>query len=195
MYNAIDAQLDYIDTAMRFRREVACCILPEQGIISTTTDHNAGHVDFDWFEVKDRIWKLKEAGQAPDCVYMFHTHPMGYNKMSEEDITTAQAWAMALWIPIWFLVVTEEEVATYICTHNEQKKIERDLLDISKHDTLSVEMQVLVRTMYGMSKAVTIENGEVAEIFKQVQEADCNWHNMHEFHRTREWNQIVQYSE
>ena len=194
-YNAIDSQLDYLDTSLRFSREVSCFVLPEQGIISTTTNHSSGSVDFDWFTIHDKIWALKTENKAPECVYMLHTHPMGYNQMSSTDRNMVYGWVAALWIPIWFLIVTEEEVATYICAPTIEKKIERDLLDLSKHEDLCVELQALAHTMYGLSKAVNLSDEELNGVFNQVQEADLSWANLHEWNRTRAWNQVTPYSE
>lgn len=190
MYNAIDAQLDYLDSNRQFRREVSCFALPEYGIISATTNHSAGSVEFDWFAIKDHIWSLKE---RPNIAYMLHTHPMGMNRMSSTDRNMVQGWCLALWIPIWFLVVTEEEIAYYLCSVNKDKKVDIDLLDLSVYNTkeTSVELEVVARTMYGISKAQNDLSKESFDgIFSMLKEADLSWNGLHEWNEHRKWNQV-----
>ena len=189
-YNAIDAQLDYLDSNRNFQREVSCFALPETGIISATTNDSSGYVDFDWFTIKDYIWALKE---RPKVAYMLHTHPMGMNRMSSIDRNMVQGWCMALWIPIWFLVITEEEITYYLCSMKD-KKVDIDLLDLSVYNTkeVSVELEIMARTMYGISKSEkNLTKEEFDGIFAMLKEADLNWAGLHEWNETRKWNQVV----
>ena len=134
-YNVIDAMLAYADASLGFSREVSCFATPTHGIISTTSNNSAGSVEFDFFAIKDKIWELKDKGEWPEVLYMLHTHPMGLNRMSGVGIDNmVQGWCMAFGIPIWFLVLTEDQIATYICSINKDtKKVERDLIDLSSN--------------------------------------------------------------
>lgn len=195
-YNAIDSQLDYLDTSLSFEREVSCFALPEVGVISTTTNHSSGGVEFDWFTIKDKIWSLKsnslENGYVPNIAYMIHTHPMGFNRMSSIDRNMVYGWCMALGMQIWFLVVTEEELATYICMLNkETKKVERDLVDLSNHADLSVDLRVLVSAMYGMSKSKSLSNEDLQNVFKEIENSTLNWESIHDWNIARPWNQVT----
>lgn len=190
MYNAIDAQLDYLDANRNFEREVSCFALPESGIVSATTNQSAGSVELDWFTIKDYIWALKE---RPKVAYMLHTHPMGYNKMSPTDRNMIQGWCLALWIPIWFLVITEEEIAYYLCSVNKDKKVDIDLVDLSVYNTkeISVELEIVARTMYGISKSERdLTKEEFDGVFAMLKEANLSWKGLHEWNETRKWNQI-----
>jgi hypothetical protein len=188
-YNAIDALLDYSDTSRDFSREVSCFALPEKGIISVTTNNSAGGVEFDWFSIKDKIWKAN--GIEPEVAYMLHTHPPGYNRMSGIDKNMVHGWCLALGIPIWFLVITEEEIAYYICSINSEKKVDRDLVDISKHEDAYMELRVIAELMYGLSKAKTMNNDIMGSVFNQVQTSTISWNSIHEWNTTREWNQLT----
>lgn len=191
-YNVIDAMMDYADTSLRFSREVSCFAIPGEGIISTTTNDSQGGVEFDWFTIKDRIWKLKSQGIDPREAYMLHTHPMGYNRMSGIDRNMVHGWCTALGIPIWFLVLTEEEIAFYICSLNkETKKVERDLVDLSKHEDVCIDLRIIAEVMYGLSKSPTLNDKDLIRVFDTVKESTLMFSLIHDWNTKREWNQIT----
>ena len=191
-YNSIDAQLDYLDTSLDFHREISCFAFPNVGIVSHTTNGSTGEVEFDWFSIKDRFFDLKNKNQTPQAAYMLHTHPMGYNRMSSTDRNMVYGWCLALWIPIYFMVLTEEEAVTYICSVNEKKKVERDLLDVSRHDDLCVELEVLVKTLYGLSKSKDEDFTQTGfdKVMTDLKEANMDWMALHDWNTTRKWNQV-----
>ena len=191
-YNVLDAMLDYDDTSLLFNREVSCFAVPSHGIISTTTNNSASGVEFDWFFIKDKIWELKAKGEAPTEAYMLHTHPMGHNRMSTTDMNMVYGWCIALGIPIWFLVLTEEEVATYICKlDRETKKVERDLVDLSVYENLCPDLELISVIMYGLSKTRNTSQEAFNRVFKSVKESGLGFDYIHEWNATREWNQIT----
>jgi hypothetical protein len=191
-YNVIDAMIAYADTSLDFSREVSCFSIPSYGIVSATSNNSAGSVEFDWFTVKDQIWKLKAEGNDPKEVYMLHTHPMGYNRMSSIDRNMVHGWCLALGIPIWFLVITEEEIATYLCSlDQETKKVERDLIDLSKHEDACIDLRVMCEIMYGLSKSHAFNDAMLQDVFNQVKESKLDFEYISEWNKTRQWNQIT----
>lgn len=191
-YNVIDALLDYSDASLGYSREVSCFAVPNHGIISTTSNDSAGSVEFDWFTIKDKIWELKKNGNDPEVVYMLHTHPPGLNRMSSTDRNMVYGWAMALGIPIWFLVVTEDEIATYLCSLNQEtKQVERDLLDLSSHEDACIDLRMMSEIMYGLSKAKNFSNEILNKIFEDVKSSALGFNYIHEWNTTRQWNQIT----
>lgn len=193
-YNVIDAMIDYADTSLGFSREVSCFAVPSYGIISTTSNDSYGSVEFDWFTIKDKIWELKKDPiLSPDVAYMLHTHPMGCNRMSSTDRNMVYGWCIALGIPIWFLVLTEEEIVSYICSLNQDtKKVERDLVDVSYHEDVCIDLRVITEVMYGLSKSKLFTQEILSRIFdKDVKESCLGFDYIHEWNSSREWNQVV----
>lgn len=196
-YNVIDALLSYADTSLDFSREVSCFALPSCGIISVTSNDSMGSVEFDWFTIKNKIWKLKNDGNAPEIAYMLHTHPPSFNRMSSIDRNMVYGWCMALGIPIWFLVLTENEIATYLCSLNQEtKKVERDLVDLSCHEDVCIDLRMITEIMYGLSKAPHRSNfGSFNEIFNRIFEeinsSRLGFNYIHEWNVARSWNQIA----
>lgn len=196
-YNAIDATIDYADTSLDFSREVSCFAIPlglegREEIISVTSNDSAGSVEFDWFTVKDAIWKLKAENVNVNAVYMLHTHPMGYNRMSGTDRNMVYGWCMALGIPIWFLVITEEEIATYVCSLNQEtKQVERDLVDLSKHEDACIDLRIISELMYGLSKAQDFNPERLNRVFEYVKSSSISFDIIHDWNQTRQWNQIT----
>jgi len=184
--------LAYADDSLGFSRELSCFAVPSYGIISTTSNNSAGSVEFDWFTIKDKIWELKAKGESPEVAYMLHTHPMGFNRMSGTDHNMVQGWCLALGIPIWFLVITEEQIATYICSINkETKKVERDLVDLSNHEDACIDLRMMAEIMYGVSKSQVFDNEILNRVFDEVKASGLGFNYIHEWNTTREWNQIT----
>ena len=151
--NLVDIQLKYMDFSLPFNREVSCFIVPKSGIVSATTNNSSGSVKFDWFTIKEAIWELKEKNQCPEMVYMLHTHPKGFNRMSSIDKNMVYGWCMALAIPITFIVITEEEITTYFCKLNrETKRVEQEIVEPWNGCDDCPELQVIAALMYGISK-------------------------------------------
>jgi hypothetical protein len=155
--------------------------LPEQGIISATTNQSLGAVEFDWFVIKDAIWKLREKNIYPQSAYMLHTHPMGFNLMSSIDKNMVYGWVAALWMPIFFSVITNDIVTTYLCYPTQNKKIEINLIGIKPYEKLLIELHVIARTMYGISKAPHITDEEMQGIINQIKESNLSWVSLHEW--------------
>ena len=191
-YSVIDAMFAYADTSLGFSREVSCFAIPSHGIISATSNNSAGSVEFDWFTIKDKIWELKAKNESPEVAYMLHTHPMGFNRMSGTDHNMVQGWCIALGIPIWFLVITEEEIATYICSINQDtKKVERDLVDLSSHEDACIDLSLMAEIMYGLSKFHGFTDEMLNRVFEEVKNSSLGFDYIHEWNTTRQWNQIT----
>jgi len=191
-YNIIDAMIDYDDTSLVFSREVSCFAILDEDVISATTNNSSSGVEFDWFSIKDKIWDLKSKNMEPSVAYMLHTHPMGYNRMSTIDMNMVYGWCMALGVPIWFLVLTEEEVAFYICSLNQEtKKIERDLVNLSKHEDLCCDLRTITNIIYGLSKTHNLTSEELKRVFATIKESSLSFDIIHEWNLNRKWNQIA----
>lgn len=197
MYNALDAMVDYADASLGFSREVSCFALPLANkalneVISITSNDSAGSVEFDWFTIKDAVWNLRKTNEVK-AAYMLHTHPMGFNRMSTIDRNMVHGWCIALGIPIWFLVVTEEEIATYLCSLNQEtKKVEKDLLDLSKHEDACIDLRIVSELMYGLSKCPTsnFTYNSLNKVLDTINESGIRFEYIHSWNETRKWNQI-----
>ncbi|MEY2701485.1 MAG: hypothetical protein RLY43_105 [Bacteroidota bacterium] len=174
--NIIDAQLTYWDLHTSFQREVSCFIVPEIGVVSATTNDSAGSVEFDWFTVKDAIWNLKEQNRCPEFVYMLHTHPDNFNRMSSIDKNMVYGWCMALAIPICFLVLTDGEITIYYCELNkETKKVEIVFFGRQFFANVGASMDLMSQIMYGISKVEEIDMKDFEAVFAQVKESKLNF--------------------
>ena len=191
-YDVIDAMLDYNDTSLGFSREVSCFAVPDCGIISATSNNSKSGVEFDWFTIKDKIWELKRNGETPEVAYMLHTHPMGLNRMSTIDFNMVHGWCIALGIPIWFLVLTEEEIASYICSlDQETKEVKRDFVDLSMYEDACIDLKIVAEVMYGLSKSGTFDQEAFDRTFESIKASELSFEYIHEWNATKEWNQIT----
>lgn len=194
-YNVIDALLNYEDGSLDFSREVSCFALPYLGIISSTSNNSAGSVEFDWFTIKDKIWEVKKRENGDSLInvaYMLHTHPPLLNRMSSIDRNMVHGWCTALGIPIWFLVITQDEVVTYICALNQDtKKVERDLVDLSLHEDVCSDLKLISKVMYGLSKSGEFNSEIFDRVMNSVKDSGLSFDKIHEWDMFRPWNQIV----
>jgi hypothetical protein len=191
--NVIDAQLNYWDTSLHFKREVSCFITPQHGIISLTTglveETDAGlaktkgcggAVDFDW----DKIWGfLRKQDVKPDKVIMIHTHPANHDSMSSTDLNMCQGWRLALGVPIDFQILTqfpftgncEGVVAHYKVDRNSEKKITISEKYAKSVDIHSLDLVVVYEVLYGMSKAPELTHEDVNKIENTLKEASLRF--------------------
>jgi hypothetical protein len=173
--NVIDAIMNDSDISLDYAREVSCFIIPEHGIISSTTNNSSGSVEFDWLTIKDKIWELKEKGQCPEYICMIHTHPPYLNAMSGIDRNMVYGWCMALNIPILFIVLTEEDFIPYRCELKDKKvKIER-LHICSDYRFDMWDARIVWQIMYGASKAKTLTNEDLSNIVLTINSSGVNF--------------------
>ena len=168
--NIIDAQLNFLDTSLRFRREVSCFATSANGVISITTNDSAGMVEFDFFEIWER---LKKNDPKATCAYMLHSHPKGMNYMSSIDKNMVYGWRLALGIPIYFYVVTDEGVTKYLCDRKENGNPEIELLLFDKYDDFDILpcIYLLSMVVYGLSVAPKVEQNELDNIQKELEKS------------------------
>ena len=165
--NIIDIQLNFLDTTFGFKREVSCFASPVNGVISITTDDSAGSVEFDFFE----IWEtLKGNNPRADQAYMIHSHPPGINRMSSTDENMVYGWRLALGIPIYYFVVTEDGIAKYICDRKENGNpgIKSEGFFAYGDLNISSALHVLATVVYGLSVAEKIEPNDLINIRKEL---------------------------
>lgn len=188
-YNAIDALIDYEDASLHFAREVSCFATIEHGIISSTTSNSSGSVEFDFFS----IWEtLKKSAVRGRVAYMIHSHPPKFNRMSTIDYNMVYGWCMAIGIPIWFLVITPDEVTSYLCGLNrETKTVDNTLVDISNHYNLITDLRIIANVIYGMSKADRIEQEDINKVVEYIENSKLDWRKIHDWNLNRQWNQIT----
>lgn len=128
---------------INYQREVACFGVPDYGILSITTDNNAGGVEFDFLT----IWgHMKEIGlEKIPYVYMIHSHPPGHYYMSSTDRNMIHGWCQALNKPICFIIATDIGYTFYLCQcrHDKPSIVNRDNIDIALNDGLSHVMSVI----------------------------------------------------
>jgi proteasome lid subunit RPN8/RPN11 len=166
--NAIDAIMNDVDASLSYKREVSCFIIPEHGIISSTTNNSSASVEFDWFTVKDRIWKLKENGQCPNYICMIHTHPPYLNRMSGIDRNMVYGWCMALDIPILFIVLTEDDFVAYRC-ELRNKKVKIEIISLSEDYMFNMRDAIMVwEIMYGLSKSEFLTNEDLDSVTTEI---------------------------
>jgi hypothetical protein len=156
-YNIFDAIADQEDASRSYQRETSFFYSPSHGVISMTTNDSGGMVEFDFFT----IWEALKQGNRPKEVYMIHSHPPGMNRMSSVDFNMIHGWCLALGIPIWFIIVTEETTVYYSCYYDKQNKIVvRDFLGENEHGHDHIDMELAAKIIYGLSKAETVPDLE-----------------------------------
>jgi proteasome lid subunit RPN8/RPN11 len=115
-----------------YQREVSCFFVPKHGVLSVTSNNSAGAVEFDFFT----IWqKLKEIEYDEVC--MIHSHPPGANYMSQTDFNMVYGWVQAIGKPIYFPIVTENQVNNFLCQRSPENKnkVLRDTVDVLVNET------------------------------------------------------------
>ena len=172
-YNAIDALLDYEDTSLSYTREVSCFAVPDHGILSMTTNNSAGAVEFDFFT----IWEfLKKQEKKVEEAFMLHSHPPSMNQMSGIDRNMVYGWCLALGIPIWFLVITQDQIVVYFCElDKELKQVTRDYRGLYNHWDLAGDFGYLSDVMYGLSMSNRIQSEDLNTVMTNLNESDIKW--------------------
>ena len=177
--NVLTALIAYNDNSLSYTREISCFIVPNKGIISMSTNNDAGSVVFDFFN----IWgQIKQMDKRPECVYMLHSHPPYLNRMSSTDENMVQGWATALGIPIYFIVITPNNLTAYRCEmeifskftgHKEFHNkffIDIDLLD-EKACLAYPEMCAISKIIYGLSKLEPLSTDNFEKIAEYINES------------------------
>ena len=163
---AIKAALEnyfYPDTG--YRREVACFWTEATGFITFATLNSGGAVAFE----HEVIWINSLSAHSgkpsyPKCAVMIHSHPPGFAQMSSTDRNMLDGWRKALGIPVFFIVVVEDCIHSYLCD-KQDGKIVFDDLGIIPHNSLSALDQLLVYVLYGLSKAeVDLDTEQLNEV-------------------------------
>ena len=183
--NVIDAMFNYEDASLHFTREVSCFATIENKIISSTTNQSGGSVEFDFFT----IWEfLKAQPKMPEQVFMVHSHPEGFNHMSSIDKNMIYGWCLALYIPIWFTIVTDKDVTTYRCAFDKTtKKFSNDLVKIEEYyGNTPIDLDFMARIVYGMSKSNEISQDDINSIVASMNESMLDWQQIHIWNV---WNQ------
>ena len=172
--NIIDAIKCCNDTSLDFLREVSCFMTQEHGVLSLTTNHYGGSVDFGW----DKIWsKLKDEYGKYNSVYMVHSHPDGVSQMSSIDVNMVQGWRKALGVPVYFNIVTLIDdvlfnkgmnvISFYKVDKNVDNKIEISFNGTRKMDDVYFHKKIY-RTVYGLSKCPDLTDENVMEIENEL---------------------------
>ena len=110
-----------------FRREVSAFFVPGQRILSLTSDNTPGGVAFDFFSIKEQLWKMPY-----DNLCMVHTHG-SLPEMSGIDWNMVYGWCMGFGVPIIYVVVFGIPHGwgriCYRCQQTSKKSIERTPID------------------------------------------------------------------
>jgi hypothetical protein len=151
----LEAVLTDYDRSLRFTREVSCFLVPEQGILSLTTDNNFGSVTFDFFCIWEKVKaSFSNPKTRPPAAIMIHTHPEGYCKISPQDRNMIYGWVKGLGIPIFYIVVVRDEYAIYLCKKvKDSVKITKGyaIRDFCKSNKDMASMSFLFEIMYSLS--------------------------------------------
>ena len=177
--NVLTALMAYNDNSLSFTREISCFIVPNKGIISMSTNNNAGGVEFDFFSIWEQI---KQMDKRPECVYMLHSHPPYLNKMSSTDENMVQGWATALGIPIYFVVITPSNLTAYRCEMEIFDKISfnklfsnKFFIDIDLLDERAClaypEMCAISKIIYGFSKLEQLKTDNFDKVAEYINES------------------------
>jgi proteasome lid subunit RPN8/RPN11 len=171
-YNVVNALLDYEGTSP-YKREVSFFLTTEEGIISSTTNNCGGSVEFDW----DTIWFDHLKNKKSDHVYMIHSHPPGFNRMSGIDENMVYGWCLALGANIEFSVVTDTDMTVYFYSQYKndvgKKIVDRNVIAAGKHDQMVKEYTILSKIIYGISKAdQEINKEDLNRIIKTINESN-----------------------
>lgn len=129
-----------------FKREVSCFLVPEQKVISVTTNNSGGMVEFDFFT----IWENLKTMQY-HTVCMIHTHPSGFPVMSGTDWNMVYGWVQAIGKPILFIIITDSEITCYLCTRSSENKnkVNRDIVKFKSNESFDY----LCNTIYHLSSS------------------------------------------
>ena len=174
--NVLTALMAYKDNSLQFNREISCFVVPNKGIISMSTNNNAGGVEFDFFNIWEQIKKLDT---KPNYVYMLHSHPPYLNKMSSIDENMVQGWATALGIPIYFIIITPSNLTAYRCELEKTLGIKHvsmkfytdiDLLD-DKSCLAYSELCMVSKIIYGFSKLEPLETDNLDKVAEYINES------------------------
>jgi hypothetical protein len=174
--NVLSALVAYNDNSLSFNREISCFVVPNKGISSMTTNNSAGAVEFDFFSIWEHIKTMEE---KPKYVYMIHTHPPFLNKMSDTDENMIEGWATALGIPIFFVVVTPENLTAYLCQLEKTgsyKAVSKQFyidIDITNHKDYIAHQEIclLGKIMYGLSKLEPLPNEDLNKIANYINDS------------------------
>ncbi len=147
----IDSILAYHDEDLTFQREVCMLYSRKTGVIDVSTTNTAGSVGFNFDKAHERI---VQQGMKPDVLYMIHTHPHGFYRMSSIDKNMVHSWVIAFGVPIMFLIVCDDKIIYNLCFKDSRtKKIKQfELFCVSEKYNHIPACSLLVDLMYGMSK-------------------------------------------
>lgn len=118
--STLKAIADFFNPKRHYRREVACFLDSEMNILSLSSSNCGAEVEFDWFSIWDQIKSMKK---YPSQVFMLHSHPPGYNRMSPTDRNMVNGWVVALGIPIWYIILVDGEYCHYLCQRINKKLV------------------------------------------------------------------------
>jgi len=107
-----------------FKREVSCFLIPNNKVLSVTTNNSGGYVEFDFFSIWSQLKQIEH-----DDVCMIHTHPSGFPVMSSTDKNMVHGWAQAIGKPIYFIILSDNNVTCYYY-YKEDKIIKSKLIEI-----------------------------------------------------------------
>ena len=118
--STLKAIADFFNPKRHYRREVACFLDGEMNVLSLSSSNCGVEVEFDWFSIWDKIKSLKK---YPSQVFMIHSHPPGFNRMSHTDRNMVNGWVAALGIPIWYVIFVDGEYCHYLCQRIDKKLV------------------------------------------------------------------------
>jgi len=146
-------------------REVSCFFVPGQGTLSVTTNNYACSVEFDFFDIWEKLKKMEY-----DHVCMIHSHPPGCNVMSSTDSNMVYGWCQAIGKPILFIIAIPEGYTAYWCTRDKENKskVNRCIVQLDCVD----KFDELISTVYYLSMLndhlSEEKTKQIVEIFNQV---------------------------
>ena len=172
-YTVAHAMCDYFDVDTRYNREVALFISRREAI-SMTTNNSAGHVAFDWDAIHDNTFIDGRVDKSCNP-HMIHTHPPGHVQMSSTDINMMHGWCMALYIPIYFTIISEVQSHSYHCYLDNKGQLVCNSNGIVDHSDTGLLRQGLAYTMYGLSKrSKDFDQPELDDLLKEISASSFN---------------------
>ncbi len=167
----VDAILANHDEDKTFQREVCMLYSYKHGVIDVSTNNCAGSVGFNFEKAHESII---QKGLKPDILYMVHTHPHGFYRMSSIDKNMVHSWVIAFGIPIMFLIVCDDKIIYNLCfKDNNTKRIKQFELFYACQKNIHIPAcKLLIDLMYGLSKIDrNLTDVEMEEVCKEMNDS------------------------
>ena len=97
-----------------FKREVSAFFVPQQRVLSLSSDNSVGGVAFDFFSIKEQLKEM----ESYESLCMVHTHDT-LPQMSGIDWNMVYGWVTAFGVPIVYIIIYNgihgRERVSYLC--------------------------------------------------------------------------------